>query len=96
MVAQFPYRWGYDDIMYRISRGRGILKLTKVVGTGLNQKAISGSIRKVVKVVGAGGNRKPISGVMGRVFVFFFTERVGPYPQAQFYWAGQTMGWIAY
>ena len=63
-----PYRWGYDDSIYRISRG--ILKLAKVVGTGLNQKAISGGMGKVVKVVGAGGNRKPISGVMGRVFCF--------------------------
>jgi hypothetical protein len=26
---------------------------------------------------------------------FFFTERVGPYPQAQLYWAGRTMGWMA-
>jgi hypothetical protein len=26
---------------------------------------------------------------------FFSTERVGPYPQAQLYWAGQTMGWMA-
>jgi hypothetical protein len=23
---------------------------------------------------------------------FFFTEHAGPYPQAQLYWAGQTMG----
>ena len=48
--------------------GRGILKLAKVVGTGLNQKAISGGMGKVVKVVGAGGNLKAISGVMGRDF----------------------------
>ena len=26
---------------------------------------------------------------------FFFTERAGPYPQAQLYWAGRTMGWMA-
>jgi hypothetical protein len=26
---------------------------------------------------------------------FFYTERAGPYPQAQLYWAGQTMGWMA-
>jgi hypothetical protein len=26
---------------------------------------------------------------------FFPTERAGPYPQAQLYWAGQTMGWMA-
>jgi hypothetical protein len=26
---------------------------------------------------------------------FFFTERLGPYPQAQLYWAGRTMGWMA-
>ncbi len=25
----------------------------------------------------------------------FFIERVGPYPQAQLYWAGQTVGWMA-
>ncbi len=25
----------------------------------------------------------------------FFTERVGPYPQAQLCWAGQTVGWMA-
>ena len=58
MVARFPYRWGYDDTIYRISRG--ILKLAKVVGTRLNQKAISGGMGKVVKVVSAGGNRKPM------------------------------------
>ena len=23
---------------------------------------------------------------------FFYTERAGPYPQAQLYWAGQTVG----
>ena len=28
-------------------------------------------------------------------FFFFFTERAGPYPQAQLYWAGRTMGWMA-
>jgi len=28
-------------------------------------------------------------------FFLFFTERAGPYPQAQLYWAGQTMGWMA-
>jgi hypothetical protein len=28
-------------------------------------------------------------------FFFFPTERVGPYPQAQLYWAGRTMGWMA-
>ena len=44
--------------------GRGILKLAKVVGTRLNQKAISGSMGKVVKVVGARGNLKALSGVM--------------------------------
>jgi hypothetical protein len=26
---------------------------------------------------------------------FFFTKRAGPYPQAQLYWAGRTMGWMA-
>ncbi len=26
---------------------------------------------------------------------FFFTERAGPYPQAQLYWAGLTMEWKA-
>ncbi len=26
---------------------------------------------------------------------FFFTERAGPYPQAQLYLAGRTMGWMA-
>jgi hypothetical protein len=26
---------------------------------------------------------------------FFFIERTGPHPQAQLYWAGQTMGWMA-
>jgi hypothetical protein len=26
---------------------------------------------------------------------FFSTERTGPYPQAQLYWAGRTMGWMA-
>ena len=26
---------------------------------------------------------------------FFSTERAGPYPQAQIYWAGQTEGWMA-
>ncbi len=26
---------------------------------------------------------------------FFFTERAGPYPHAQLYWAGRTMGWMA-
>jgi hypothetical protein len=26
---------------------------------------------------------------------FFFTERPGPYPQAQLYWAGRTVGWMA-
>jgi hypothetical protein len=26
---------------------------------------------------------------------FFFPERAGPYPQAQLYWAGRTMGWMA-
>ena len=29
------------------------------------------------------------------VFPFFSTGRVGPYPQAQLYWAGRTMGWMA-
>ena len=28
-------------------------------------------------------------------FVFLSTERAGPYPQAQLYWAGRTMGWMA-
>jgi hypothetical protein len=28
-------------------------------------------------------------------FFFFSTERAGPYPQAQLYWAGRTMGWMA-
>ena len=28
-------------------------------------------------------------------FYFFFIECTGPYPQAQLYWAGQTMGWMA-
>jgi hypothetical protein len=28
-------------------------------------------------------------------YFFFFTEHAGPYPQAQLYWAGQTMGWMA-
>jgi len=27
--------------------------------------------------------------------LFFPTERAGPYPQAQLYWAGRTMGWMA-
>jgi hypothetical protein len=27
--------------------------------------------------------------------LFFSTERAGPYPQAQLYWAGRTMGWMA-
>ena len=27
LVARFPYRWGYDDTLYRIRRG--ILKLAK-------------------------------------------------------------------
>jgi len=36
LVAHFPYRRRHVDIIYRISRG--ILKHTKVVGTGLNQK----------------------------------------------------------
>jgi hypothetical protein len=26
---------------------------------------------------------------------FFSTEHAGPYPQAQLYWAGRTMGWMA-
>ena len=29
-------------------------------------------------------------------FFFLSTERAGPYPQAHFYWAGRTMGWMAY
>ena len=66
MVAHFPYRRRYVDIIYRISRG--ILKHTKVVGTGLNQKPISGGMGKVVKRVSVGGNQKAISGDMGRVF----------------------------
>ena len=28
-------------------------------------------------------------------FFFFSTERAGPDPQAQLYWAGRTMGWMA-
>jgi len=28
-------------------------------------------------------------------FLFFSTERAGPYPQAQLYWAGRTLGWMA-
>jgi hypothetical protein len=28
-------------------------------------------------------------------FFFFSTERAGPYPQAQLYWAGRSMGWMA-
>jgi hypothetical protein len=28
-------------------------------------------------------------------YLFFPTEHAGPYPQAQLYWAGQTMGWMA-
>jgi hypothetical protein len=28
-------------------------------------------------------------------YFFFFHERAGPYPQAQLYWAGRTMGWMA-
>jgi len=28
-------------------------------------------------------------------FFLFSTERAGPYPQAQLYWAGRTMGWMA-
>ncbi len=28
-------------------------------------------------------------------FFFFSTERAGPYPQAQLYWACRTMGWMA-
>ena len=63
MVARFPYRWRHVDIIYRISRG--ILKHTKVVGTGLNPKPISGGMRKVVKRVRSGGNLKAISGDMG-------------------------------
>ena len=27
--------------------------------------------------------------------LFYPTERAGPYPQAQLYWAGRTMGWMA-
>ena len=66
LVAHFPYRRRHVDIIYRISRG--ILKHTKVVGTGLNPKPISGGMRKVVKRVRSGGNLKAISGDMGRVF----------------------------
>jgi hypothetical protein len=36
--------------------------------------------------------------ILHRLFPKFFcfsTKRVGPYPQAQLYWAGQTMGWMA-
>ena len=29
------------------------------------------------------------------LLLFFSTERAGPYPQAQLYWAGRTMGWMA-
>jgi len=29
------------------------------------------------------------------MYFFFFTERAGPYPQSQLYWAGRTMGWMA-
>jgi len=28
-------------------------------------------------------------------FFLYSTERAGPYPQAQLYWAGRTMGWMA-
>ncbi len=28
-------------------------------------------------------------------FFLFSTDRAGPYPQAQLYWAGRTMGWMA-
>ena len=63
MVVHFPYRRRYVDIIYRISRG--ILKHTKVVGTGLNQKPISGGMGKVVKRVRVGGNQKAISGDIG-------------------------------
>ena len=28
-------------------------------------------------------------------FFLFSTERAGPYPQAQLYWDGRTMGWMA-
>ena len=77
MVAHFPYRWRHVDIIYRISRG--ILKHTKVVGTGLNPKPISGGMRKVVKRVRSGGNLKAISGDMGRVFYFDNHHRINPY-----------------
>jgi len=77
-VARFPYRWRHVDIIFRISRG--ILKHTKVVGTGLNPKPISEGMRKVVKRVRSGGNLKAISGDMGRVFCFFFARifSIGP------------------
>ena len=70
LVAHFPYRRRHVDIIYRISRG--ILKHTKVVGTGLNPKPISGGMRKVVKRVRSGGNLKAISGDMGTDDRFYF------------------------
>ena len=66
LVAHFPYR----------QRHVGILKHTKVVGIGLNQKPISGGMRKVVKRVRSEGNLKAISGDMGRVFCNFYVKRI--------------------
>jgi hypothetical protein len=36
-----------------------------------------------------------ISTPLSPLYLFIFTERAEPYPQAQLYWAGRTMGWMA-
>jgi len=36
-----------------------------------------------------------ISTPLSPLLLFFSTESAGPYPQAQLYWAGRTMGWMA-
>ena len=36
-----------------------------------------------------------ISTPLSPLLLSFSTERAGPYPQAQLYWAGRTMGWMA-
>jgi len=38
---------------------------------------------------------REISTPLSPLLLFFSTERAGPYPQAQLYWAGRTMGWMA-
>jgi len=38
---------------------------------------------------------REISTPPNTLLLFFSTERAGPYPQAQLYWAGRTMGWMA-